>query len=192
MTEFQKHKALWESCQRCPLWERRHKVVILRGKIPAQIMIVGEAPGQSEDSLGVPFIGPAGKLLDKILSRVKDSYEVGTGKEFPSMSFTNLVGCIPFEHGEDGVEKASEPFKEAIAACRPRVVDLAKIVRPKLVVMVGKLAGKHLLQDGNEFNDIGVVETVHPAYILRAQSTAQPLLIQRCIVAIRTAVEKYL
>lgn len=187
MTPFQVHRSKWIDCQRCPLHEKRNKVCLVRGQLPAQVLFVGEAPGHSEDSLGVPFVGPAGKLLDKILDKaVPQDPQV-------TYALTNLVGCIPLELASDGsTEKASEPDEEAIAACRPRLVEIARIVKPKLVVAVGKLAGKHLLADGNEFDDVGLIEVIHPAAILRSQPTSIPLLIQRTIVQIRSAIEKYI
>lgn len=184
MTPFQVHREKWGSCTRCSLCEKRNKVCLLRGTIPAQVLFVGEAPGHSEDSLGVPFCGPAGKLLDKILLK-SIPQEV-------TYALTNLVGCIPLEQDGDGkVEKTAEPPDEAIIACRPRIIELLGVVKPKLVIAVGKLAGKHLLEDGNEFDEIGFIEIVHPSFILRSQATGIPLLIQRAVVTIRNAIEKY-
>lgn len=177
MTPFQKHVADWKNCQRCPLSLTRTQVVIARGSVPAQVLLIGEAPGISEDILGQPFIGPAGKLLDRMLEdAVKDS-----GKPRPSMAWTNLVGCMPRE--EDTKRKRGEPLPEEIAACKPRLDDFIKLCKPKLVVAVGLLSDKQA-KAGNW----GKVVTVqHPASILRADIGQKGLLIQRCILQLADA-----
>lgn len=183
LTPFQRHKAKWIDCTRCHLHEKRNKVVLLRGKIPCDVLFVGEAPGQGEDEIGIPFIGPAGHLFDKIIEKALSQQT--------RYALTNLVGCIPLEVSEEGgIEQASEPPQDAIEACRPRLIEIARIVKPSLVVCVGKLAGKHLLKDGPEFDDVAVIEVLHPAFILRSAEASHHLMMQRCIVAIRNAVEK--
>lgn len=87
MTLYQQHVQRWISCQRCALRLRRKHVVIARGTVPAPVVFVGEAPGESEDVLGIPFVGPAGHLFDYILN------EAITDRT--RYAITNLVCCIP-------------------------------------------------------------------------------------------------
>lgn len=150
----------------------------------------------SEDVLGKPFVGPAGKLLDEIIAAALDKAgaEVDSGGFTPwgspinvwspadvRIAFTNLVACIPL--GGDGA-KTAEPTKESIEACRERLEEFITLAMPKLVVCVGKLAEKHLpiYWEGPK------VEITHPAAILRADVSQKGLLIQKCIVTLADAV----
>ncbi len=164
MTPYQKHKLDWLSCERCPLHERRKNVVLVRGKLPCDVLLVGEAPGINEDALGKPFIGPAGKLLDRIIQ------EAGGDKW--RLAFTNVVACIPW--GEDG-KKVSDPPKVAVEKCHPRLTELIGIAKPTKVVCVGLVAAKYVLGDAT---------ITHPAAILRANPAEQGLMYQRNVVAL--------
>ena len=184
MTPYQLHVQKWrdgcgdESCgsvtKRC----------FARGKIPADVLLIGEAPGESENVIGQPFVGPAGKLLDHIVA-----------KSVPTTlrhCFTNMVACIPYED-KSGRQKAGEPTFEAIKSCKPRLQELIDLCQPRLIVLVGKIA-----QDWVERprltgspTPIPTVNVVHPAFILRANVAQQGLLIQRAVVAIGNAVERY-
>ena len=181
MTPFQKHKKKWRNCERCDLYERRSKVVLCRGKLPCDILFVGEAPGISEDVLGRPFVGPAGKLLDRIIERA-------IGTDF-RLAFTNLVGCIP--KGEDG-KKLTEPEPKCIKKCSSRLKELVLIAKPELVFCVGKLSAKHMFDTIVGSAAPTLVNIVHPAAILRADITQQGLMIQRVEVTIRQSVLEYL
>tara|TARA_R110002020_G_scaffold376130_1_gene587260 strand:+ start:4758 stop:5198 length:441 start_codon:yes stop_codon:yes gene_type:complete len=141
--------------------------------------MVGEAPGISEDTLGKPFIGPAGKLLEEIIEAAKESSGVNV-----SIAFTNVVGCIP----KDGTgAKTKEPPKDAIKECSARLKEVAKLCRPQFVVCVGKLSGKwsrHTLKDlGYTFEDI-----IHPAAILRSKVNKE-LAIQQTEITLRDLFE---
>lgn len=188
MTPWQKHKAEWKDCDRCPLHESRTKVCLYRGKIPCDVLFVGEAPGASEDVLGQPFVGPAGHLLDTIVEDAVARYDSPLLAADLRMGFTNLVGCIPL--GEDG-NKTAEPSKEAIAKCRPRLDQVIKIAKPTLVVFVGKLATKHgvaLVQPPT----LTWVSITHPAAILRADQSQQLLLVQKTTVTLTDAFDEIL
>lgn len=181
MTPYQLHVLDWKDCLRCPLSEQRTRVVLGRGSLPADVLFVGEAPGVSEDVLGQPFKGPAGKLLDSI---VADSLPPGV-----RWAMTNLVGCIPLD---DDNEKAGEPDDGAIRACSPRLVEFAAMAAPRLIVCVGKLATNWLntpmsrdtvrLRGG-----VLTVDITHPAAILRANPAARGIMRKRCVVTIRNA-----
>lgn len=153
--------------------------MLIRGKLPADVLFVGEAPGINEDSLGKPFIGPAGKLLDKIID------DAGGNVQRVRLAFTNVIACIPYD--EDG-KKVSEPPKEAIIRCNPRVSEVVKLTKPAKIVCVGKIPSKHV----DKFTDgwAGeIVEITHPAAILRANPAQQGLLYQKCVVTLREVFE---
>lgn len=169
---YQQHVAKWSSCTACALCERRKKVVLVRGKLPSDVLFIGEAPGQSEDVLGVPFVGPAGQLLDEI---IEDAVEHSELLEPPRMAWTNLVACIP---KDDSNTKVSEPPLDAIEVCSGRLKEIVAIANPRLIVMVGKLSEKYVKP--TEVHRRRYVGIVHPAAILRADVTQFGLMVQRC------------
>lgn len=175
MTPYQQHKRYWSGCERCCLCEHRKKVVLCRGRLPCDVLFIGEAPGMSEDVIGRPFVGPAGKLLDAIA-------EEALGDR--SRAFTNLVACIP-KDGE--LVKTGEPPKESIEACAPRLLELIEMANPKLFVAVGVLAGKWLPKIYKELPVDRTIQIVHPAAILRAEPVQQGILVQRAIVSLSNA-----
>jgi uracil-DNA glycosylase family 4 len=177
---FDVHRNNWINCRRCLLCEKRKKVVLARGSIPCDIVLCGEGPGQSEDVLGYPFAGPAGHLLNRMMA------EGFRGKEHLKIALTNLVGCIPLE----GVgKKAGEPPRESIEACSPRLIEFVEICRPKLLVMVGRLAEKWCPVFLGTKHAQRFVSIVHPSAILQADVTQKGLLIQRNVVTLQDAVE---
>jgi DNA polymerase len=192
---FQKHAARWNNCRSCPLCEGRRHVVLARGVVPCDVLFIGEAPGASEDVLGAPFMGPAGKLLDRIIAEAVDSIFVGgcarMKDDEPRIAFTNLVCCVP--RGDDG-DKVAEPPKEAIKACQPRLKEFIALARPKLVVCVGGLATKWVKsgRDDLGLGEVPIIEIVHPAAILRANIAQQGLAMQRAVVMLATAIEDHI
>lgn len=190
-TPWQRHKRQWENCKLCPLWSTRRKVVLTRGTLPADVLFIGEAPGVSEDLLGSPFIGPAGKLLDQMIDDALKS----TDHEHVKLAFTNLIACIPYEEDIDtgGFQKAGEPPYDSIRACAPRVVDFVGIAKPRTIIMVGSHAEGWVpkLLKGTQFDDIPRVSIVHPASILRmtgVRRMQQGLVAQRCIITLSDAI----
>lgn len=153
-------------------------VVIAKGKVPCDVLLLGEAPGDSEDVLGRPFVGPAGKLLDYV-----------TGKAFEGsalrLAYTNVVCCLPRD--ADG-NKEHEPDKDAIKACQPRLKETVEVARPRAVVFVGNLAAKW----GPPAIPAGVLTTkvTHPAAILRADEVQQDMLIRQAILVLESVREK--
>src|SRR5260370_28208053 len=117
MTPFQLHVQRWQDCQACQLHKVRSRTVFCRGQLPCDLLFVGEAPGPSEDSTGLPFDGPAGRLLDNIIAQVW----VLLSSPPMRVAFTNLVLCIPLE--EEGSAKFSEPPDECVEACKPRLSE---------------------------------------------------------------------
>lgn len=171
---YKQHKAKWKDCTKCELHKQRTKVVLARGKLPCDILFVGEAPGQSEDIIGRPFCGPAGKLLDRMIS---DAFNAPGGIPV-RCAFTNLVACIP--KGEHG-QKLVEPDHKCVKACRLRLREFIKLSKAEVVVSVGRLAtielkGPHI---------------THPAHLLRMDASRRGLEIQRTIIEIRDIFSEY-
>lgn len=178
MTRYQLHRSDWIGCTRCSLSEKRHKVCLVRGTLPCDLLFIGEAPGPSEDVIGKPFIGPAGSLLDQIIVEALEGYSL-------THALTNLVGCIPLD---DSGDKFTEPPQEAILACRPRLEELASIAKPRLIVTVGALAAKWLdrVIPKREARSVNIT---HPAAILRMNVAMQGLAVQKCVVNLSNAIE---
>ncbi len=182
MTTWLEHVARWKDCDKCPLAQQRSNIVLARGTIPCDVLIIGEAPGASEDALGRPFVGPAGKLLDQIIDRALPS-DV-------TYALTNLVCCLPAEAKARG---DNEPELAEIRACRPRLVEFIQLAAPRLVVLVGSLASDHV-QHGADglIHGARTLDIVHPAAILRMPLAQKNMAVQRCIVQLRCAVESAL
>lgn len=163
------------------------RIVFARGTIPCDIVFIGEAPGKSENVLGKPFVGPAGKLLDRIIDRTIGKYNrnLTEGAAPLTYAMTNLVGCIPLDSKGD---KTEEPSHDDIQACRPRLEEFVGLCSPRLVVAVGKLAEEYLSPgfshsvklSGNPW----LRKIHHPAAILRANVALQGLMTQSCVVQI--------
>jgi DNA polymerase len=151
------------------------------------VLFIGEGPGESEDVIGKPFVGPAGHLQDHIIA------EAFAGREL-RRAFTNLVGCIPREEGVN-TAKADQPLPEEIRACSPRLIAFVDLCQPKLIVCVGKLAGDWLagrLLKGIKLNlQVPTVEQQHPAAILKTPAAHQNLAYRRAVVVLKMAIEKH-
>lgn len=142
----------WKKCRKCGLHKFRKKVVIGRGSIPADILLLGEGPGRSEDMKGEPFVGPAGRILNLAIQKV-------FGKKGPSYYITNTVGCRPTDE-KGGYNR--EPEEEEVVACRPRLEAIYKKVKPKKVVFLGRVSQSFY----SEVYPEGVYG-FHPSYVLR-------------------------
>lgn len=124
----------WSSCRRCALHEDRTNVVVGEGPADADLMIIGEAPGEHEDEKGRPFVGESGNILGKFLEAVSlDRSEI---------FITNIVGCRPTTEniddrtGEMKIENRA-PNKNEKEMCRERLMDLIYLVDPFLIITVG-------------------------------------------------------
>src|SRR4051794_25880174 len=158
-----------KSCRGCELWKKGTQTVFGEGASRAEVMFVGEQPGDKEDLSGKPFVGPAGALLDKAL--------VAAGIDRKQVYVTNAVKHFKWEpRGKRRIHK--KPNSLEIAACRPWLDSEIEVVRPEVVVCLGATAAQALLgrtfkvtqrrgelieQDGQMF-----LATVHPSSILRA------------------------
>lgn len=158
----EKKLSIWETCERCKLCKSRKTVVMGRGQFPADVLFVGEGPGKAEDTLGTPFVGPAGKLLSSAIDFACKTLDI----DEPSMYLTNLVACRPTDRigGPNRV-----PKDEECLACHPRIETIYKLVKPKIVVLLGKVPQRFL---GKTFPRTYYLE--HPAFILRQGGTTSP------------------
>jgi uracil-DNA glycosylase family protein len=157
-------------CRACHLWEKGTQTVFGEGKPKAQIMLVGEQPGNDEDLTGRPFVGPAGKLLDRALE------DAGIDREITYV--TNVVKHFKWEpRGKRRIH--AKPNAQEVRACLPWLQAEIQLVHPKLVVCLGATAAQALLgpkfrvtQQRGVLLDLPsagkVMATVHPSSILRA------------------------
>lgn len=190
MTPYQKHAADWKDCERCPLCVRRRRVVLYRGSIPADILFVGEAPGESEDVIGRPFVGPAGRLLDRAIAAAWTEVDQHAlhAQYLVTMCWANLVACIPKDSDPKNLStrKRGEPLPKEIAACAPRLEEFFKICKPKLIVTVGQLSEKE--SKAKRWDTIAKLATVvHPAAILRMDVSQRGLAEQRAVQVLSDA-----
>jgi DNA polymerase len=186
LSPFRRHLERWKDGCGSDQCGRATKLCFARGTVPADILFVGEGPGESEDKLGRPFCGPAGRLLDHIIDRAFADLEPK-----PTYCLTNLVCCIPRD--PDG-GKATEPSDEQVLACGPRLIELVEICNPRLLVCVGRLADEWTdpgYKKRIKLPDIRRIAITHPAAILRANVAVQGLMVQRCVIQLRDAVQEY-
>lgn len=123
-------RAKCESCRKCALCETRHNCVFGTGCESAKLMFVGEAPGEQEDLSGIPFVGRAGKLLDAYLTAV--------GIERDEVYIANILKCRP--------PKNRDPLPEEQDACMPYLRDQVRIIRPRFIVCLGRIAAMRLIK----------------------------------------------
>ncbi|HEV8682130.1 MAG TPA: UdgX family uracil-DNA binding protein [Actinomycetota bacterium] len=157
-------------CRGCGLYRGATQTVFGEGLTKAEVMLVGEQPGDQEDRRGKPFVGPAGRELDRALE------EVGIDRD--KVYVTNVVKHFKFTpRGKRRIHK--KPNAEEIAACRPWLEAEVEVVKPRLIVALGATAAQALLgrqfritkQHGEFFpSDLGpeITATIHPSAILRA------------------------
>lgn len=163
-----------DQCRRCPLWEHATQAVPGVGPAQAAIMLIGEQPGDQEDLAGLPFVGPAGALLDRAMAEAHI--------ERHAVYLTNAVKHFKWEpRGKRRMHKT--PAQREVAACHAWLEQELARVQPQVIVVLGGTALKSLLQDGaaNITATLGVpflhegrwiVTAYHPAYALRAPDAA--------------------
>jgi DNA polymerase len=148
-------------CQRCKLCEGRTNIVFGVGDEKARLVFVGEGPGAEEDKQGEPFVGRAGQLLTKMIGAM------GLSRE--QVYICNVVKCRPPEN--------RDPEPDEIAACEPFLKKQLAIVKPHVIVGLGRYACQTLLKTAmpmsklrgswHEYDGIRFMPTFHPAYLLR-------------------------
>ena len=159
------YKASIENCEKCNLSLTRNKFVFGSGDPNADLLLVGEGPGGEEDSQGEPFVGKAGRLLDKILKAIGYTRD-------DNIFITNIVKCRPPEN--------RNPLHSEVEKCTPYLVNQINLIQPKLIVALGKVAGQTLLNQDllikemrkhtHKYNGIPLIVTYHPAALLRNPS----------------------
>lgn len=149
-------------CHKCSLGATRNKFVFGTGDPQASLMLVGEAPGAEEDRLGEPFVGRAGKLLDKILNAINRSRS-------NDVYICNVLKCRPPNN--------RDPLASEVEQCEPYLLQQIEIMRPKLIVALGRVAGTTLLKVEqslkgmrsklHDYFGTPLIVTYHPAALLR-------------------------
>jgi len=175
-----------EGCTKCRLSNERTNLVFGAGSPEAEIMLVGEGPGRNEDEQGEPFVGRAGGLLTKLLTKV--------GVDRESVYIANVVKCRPPNN--------RDPRRDEIAACSPHLRQQVLAIKPKVIIGLGKFAGNYLThqhglsmaslreldwvydRDGYK---VWVVPTYHPASILYQDEKGKREIVQKMVDDLRKA-----
>lgn len=169
------------ACEKCALAAGRTQGVFGSGPAPAPWMVVGEAPGEQEDRQGIPFVGPAGQLLDQMLAAI------GVDRS-RDVFVANVLKCRP--------PRNRDPQPEEVAQCRPWLSAQITAVQPRVILAVGRFAAQAVLQTDEALgrlrgtihraDGIPVVATYHPSYLLRSPAEKskawQDLLMARSVL----------
>ncbi len=160
---------LCTNCRRCRLCSSRKKVVFGKGSRNADLMFVGEGPGRDEDITGVPFVGKAGQLLDKILK--------ASGINGDDVYIGNIVKCRPPGN--------RIPAPEEARACLPYLRNQVYLIKPKIIVCLGATAAKYIIDSQiritgsrgkwHQKNGYWLMATYHPAALLRDGAKKRPV-----------------
>lgn len=153
-----------KSCTSCRLCEQRHSVVYGEGDPRASVMFIGEGPGAEEDRTGRPFVGQAGRLLDRMISAM--------GFERSQVYITNIVKCRPPGN--------RDPREDEVEACSPYLDQQIELIGPAVLVALGKPAARRLTGSTkaisalrgrwSSYRGIPLMPVFHPAYLLRTPS----------------------
>jgi DNA polymerase len=154
-------------CTKCRLSETRTQTVFGEGDVDAKIMFVGEGPGENEDQTGRPFVGRAGQLLDKMI--------VAMGLRREQVYIANIVKCRPPQN--------RVPALDEVATCTPYLERQLEIIRPKVIVTLGRPAASYMLNNPkltmgsvrgqwHQWRQIKLMPTFHPSYVLRTYTEA--------------------
>ncbi len=151
-------------CTRCSLCQGRNNIVFGDGNPDARLMFVGEAPGRAEDAQGLPFVGPAGRLLERLLEDI--------GLKRGDVYIANVIKCRPPGN--------RDPVPEETEACSPFLQEQIEIIRPRILCALGRVAAGLMMGKsvqitrihGQRFEGAGyfLVPVLHPAAALRASS----------------------
>ena len=166
---FEEFYSQIKNCLNCQLGYKRTKFVFGVGDPNADLLLVGEAPGVDEDRLGEPFVGRAGKLLDKILAAIHLNRNKG-------VYICNVLKCRPPNN--------RDPLPSEVDQCEPYLQHQIRLIKPKLIVALGRVAGKTLLKHDvplkamrekiHYYENIPLIVTYHPAALLRNSGFKPP------------------
>lgn len=129
--EWRELEQTCRECRACELCRTRHNVVLEAGNREAAVMFIGEGPGEQEDLQGIPFVGPAGKLLDDMLSIID--------MDRSSCYIANIVKCRP--------PRNRDPLETEQEACISYLWNQIALVQPKIIVCLGRIAAKKLIRE---------------------------------------------
>ena len=158
-------KKVVENCHLCNLSKTRTNVVFGAGNPKAKLMFIGEAPGRDEDLQGKPFVGRSGEVLTKMIENV-------LFLKRDDVFIANIIKCRPPQN--------RDPELSEVDSCKGYLLKQIDIIKPKIIVTLGRIAFKYLLNDDTpitkargkiyEFRGIKVIPTFHPSYLLRNPS----------------------
>ena len=164
-------------CRDCPLYRDATQVVFGEGPVPAELMLLGEQPGDKEDRSGHPFVGPAGGLLDAALA------EAGIRRD--DVYVTNAVKHFKWVRGHGKVRLHKSPSRTEVSACSQWWQRELELVAPTVLVCLGAVAAKAVLGPSVKITeargrvqrqrDLAVVPTLHPAALLRSGERREQL-----------------
>ena len=156
------------NCQKCPLSQTRKSFVFGIGNPNADIVFIGEAPGKQEDIQGIPFVGRAGKLLDKILAAIELKRD--------DIYICNILKCRPPNN--------RDPLPSEVEECEPYLIKQLQLIKPKLIVALGRVSACTILKTKDSLKDlrnqifkyagIDLLVTYHPAALLRNPNFKKP------------------
>lgn len=159
-----------EACKKCPLWETRTNVVFGGGNTEAEVMFIGEAPGEDEDLSGLPFIGRSGKLFDKYLEKL--------GMHRKDFYIANMLKCRP--------PKNRDPKRKEQDICINYLISQINLIKPRMIVCLGRISAMRLIkadfkitkEHGVWFkgDNYKICAIYHPSLILRDPARGDEML----------------
>ena len=180
-------EAIWadlDGCTRCRLSQKRRNIVFGVGRPDAEIMFIGEGPGDEEDRQGEPFVGPAGKMLNEMIEKCFQ-------RRRSDVYIANIVKCRP--------PKNRNPKADEVATCLPFLERQIASIRPRVICLLGSVAVKALFPGARgitaargtvyEFAGIPVVPIFHPAYLIRSHGERLQELKRQVLDDARIALE---
>lgn len=163
----------WKDCKNCKFGTSGGQKIFFRGMVPAEVLFIGEAPGDSENSAGEPFVGPSGELLTEIINDLMLYWKF-------TWCIANTILCTPFD--KESKERAlCTPTQAELGPCSHRLYEWIQIVQPELIVRVGAVArtiipdkvnlGTGVTNELGNFVDLNIptADIVHPAWILHGK-----------------------
>lgn len=161
-TDLRELRDVLGDCRRCKLSQGRGRIVYGAGRADADVMFIGEGPGEDEDRQGEPFVGRAGQLLTDIITK-------GMKLRREDVYIANVVKCRP--------PRNRDPEPDEVAACEPFLIRQIELVRPRVIIALGRAAAQTLLRSTeaisrlrgrwHDYHGIRLMPTFHPAYLLR-------------------------